>query len=344
MIHPLFVGVATMPLSYVIVLLARRYALLHNVMDSPNPRSSHSIPTPRGGGISIAVTSLMAILLLTATDRVTIGIGLALFAGGCAIAVVGWLDDRHRLGVGLRLSIHAVSAIWAIVMLGGLPLLRIGPIELASPSVLSPLAAVAIMWVTNLFNFMDGIDGIAGVQTVCMGLGGGSLLLLTGETGLAYCMFILGAAALGFLMLNWHPAKIFMGDVGSGFIGFYIATVAVASENASAVPLLLWVMMMAVFVVDATATLVYRTIERHPWSEAHRTHVYQLAVRSGLSHDRVALTVGAVDCALIGIAYVGMRLPDLAGIIAGMTLAAVFVAWVVLRRRFQARLGAESET
>jgi Fuc2NAc and GlcNAc transferase len=151
-------------------------------------------------------------------------------------------------------------------------------------------------------------------------------------------MFALGAASVGFLILNWHPAKIFMGDVGSGFIGFYIATVAVAAENMSAVPLLLWVMMMAGFVVDATATLVSRTIKGYPWSEAHRTHVYQLAVRSGLSHDGVALIVGVVDCVLIGIAYLGMLRPEQAGAMALTTLAAVFVAWLWLRRRLQSKV------
>ncbi len=308
------------------------------VLDIPNHRSSHTIPTPRGGGLSIVVISLAVVFVLIVSHRLPVKTGFALMLGGGAVALVGWLDDKHHLGVRLRFAVHLASAVWALAMLGGLPSMRIGSVTLTSPVILSCLAVVGIVWSANLFNFMDGIDGIAGVQAACVGLGGGVLLTLSGHTGLAYCMFALGAASVGFLALNWHPAKIFMGDVGSGFIGFYIATVAVASENASAVPLLLWAMMMAVFVVDATATLVYRTIKGHPWSEAHRTHVYQLAVRSGLSHDRVALIVGVVDCVLIGIAYLGMRQPERAGAIALTTLAAVFVAWLWLRRGLQAKV------
>lgn len=336
--RPLICVVITTALSYMIVRLVRRYALSHNVMDTPNHRSSHSIPTPRGGGLSIVVMSLMAVLLLIAFDCLAIRTGIALLFGGSAIALIGWLDDKYHLSLGLRLSVHMASAVCSVMMLGGLPSVRIGSVMFTSPIILSVLAAVGTVWATNLFNFMDGIDGIAGIQTACMGLGGGVLLMLSGEIGLSHCMFALGAASLGFLVLNWHPAKIFMGDVGSGFIGFYIATVAVASENAAAVPLLLWVMMMAVFVVDATGTLAWRTIEGYRWSEAHRNHVYQLAVRSGLSHDRVALIVGIADCVLIGISYLGLRRPDHAGIISVVILAAVSVVWGWLRHRLRAEV------
>lgn len=327
-----------MSLSCVIVAVTRKRAIADGALDIPNHRSSHTIPTPRGGGFSIVVTSLAAVFVLIVSHRLPVKTGFALMLGGGAVALVGWLDDRHHLGVRLRFGIHLASAVWALAMLGGLPSMRIGSVTLTSPIILSCLAVVGIVWSANLFNFMDGIDGIAGIQAACVGLGGGVLLVLSGDTGLAYCMFALGAASVGFLALNWHPAKIFMGDVGSGFIGFYIATVAVASENASAVPLLLWAMMMAVFVVDATATLIYRTIKGHPWSEAHRTHAYQLAVRSGLSHDRVALIVGVADCVLIGIAYLGMRRPERAGAMALTTLAAVFVAWLWLRRGLQSKV------
>lgn len=316
----------------------RRHALARGVMDIPNARSSHTIPTPRGGGLAIVVTSLMATLATTVSGSLPVRTSLALLIGGCAIAAVGWFDDKNHLSIRLRFVVHTMSAACAVIMLGGVQSFRIGPVALSSPIILSAIAVVGIVWAVNLFNFMDGIDGIAGTQTACVSLGGGAMLMLGGETGLAYCMLALGAAALGFLVLNWHPAKIFMGDVGSGFIGFYVATVAVASDRVSAVPLLLWVMMMAVFVVDATGTLICRIVEGHPWSEAHRSHVYQLAVRSGFSHDRVALVVCIVDCLLVSIAFLSMRRPDLASAISVVVLAAVFVAWVRLRRRLQVRV------
>lgn len=324
--------------SYILTSIMRKYSLANGVMDIPNGRSSHTVPTPRGGGLSIVALSLLSVLLLVAGQSLPIKTGLAFLLGGSSVALVGWIDDKYDLGACVRFAVHVASSVWTLMMLGGLPSISIGTTTLASPVILSVLAAVGVVWSINLFNFMDGIDGIAGVQTVCVGFGGGFLLLLSGEIGLARCMFALGAAALGFLVLNWHPAKIFMGDVGSGFVGYYVAAVAIASENASEVPILLWVVLMAVFAVDATATLVYRTINRYPWAEAHRTHVYQLAVQNGLSHNRVSIIVGIVDATLVAIAYLGLRQPEHVAVIARVTLAAVFIAWLLLRRRLRMRL------
>lgn len=343
MVHPLGALIAAAAFSYAVTLAVRRYAVSHNVVDTPNYRSSHSIPTPRGGGLSIAVACLMAVLFLTLSGQIAVGVGCSLLVGGCAVAAAGWIDDRRRLGAGVRLVIHAASAIFALIMLGGLRSLRGSLISVSSPEILSAFACIGIVWSTNLFNFMDGIDGIAGIQTACIGIGGGAILFAIGQPGLAYCMLVLGGAALGFLALNWHPAKIFMGDVGSGFIGFYVAIVAVASENAAALPLLLWVVIMAIFVVDATATLVRRIVRGHSWFEAHRSHVYQIAVRSGLSHGQVVLTVGVIDCVLVGIAYAARQMQDRAGVIATIALMALLLVWALLRRWLMTRFGADAE-
>lgn len=325
-------------ISYVITLKVIRYAMKKGVIDTPNERSSHIIPTPRGGGLSIVLLTLIGTLVIVIAKVLPIKTGLALLIGGSAVGLVGWIDDKRHLGAGIRFLIHMTSSLWAVIMLGGLPPLHMAFINIESIIILFCLATVGIVWSINLYNFMDGIDGLAGIQAVCVGIGSGILLTLYGEISLAYCMYVLGAAALGFLVLNWHPAKIFMGDVCSGFIGFYIAAIAIASCNNSAMPLPLWIIIMAVFIIDATATLIYRIIKRYPIFEAHCTHVYQLATRNGLSHNRVALTVGIIDCILIGIAYIGFMYPTYAGSIMAITLAVVFLAWLLLRHKFKAQL------
>jgi Fuc2NAc and GlcNAc transferase len=195
------------------------------------------------------------------------------------------------------------------------------------------LAVLGIVWATNLYNFMDGIDGIAGGQALCAGVFGGALLLLSGSAGLAAVAFLVAAATAGFLAWNWAPAKIFMGDVGSGFLGFSFGTLAVASENDGGVPLLLWVLLLGVFVVDATVTLLRRTLAGEVPYAAHRDHAYQRAVRSGWSHARVSGWVVAFNLALGVMSVIGWLRPHLLMPLFVGGLMALLIPYVVVERR-----------
>jgi Fuc2NAc and GlcNAc transferase len=291
--------------SYFLTLVVHRYALRHSMIDIPNQRSSHSIPTPRGGGIAIVWTWFTTLAVLLALGRLDLGVGLALLGGGGAVALVGWLDDRYGLSAVLRACVHLGAAAWTVWALGGLSSLNLGVGVLDFGWSGAVLAVFGIAWLTNLFNFMDGIDGLAGSEAVSVGLVGGGLLAVSGHEGLSLAALALAAAAGGFLVWNWPPAKIFMGDVGSGLLGYGFGTLALASERVGAVPVALWMILLGVFIVDATATLFRRMLGGEQWYQAHRSHAYQRAVQSGYSHRQVTLGVLGLNV-LLALVAVGV--------------------------------------
>ena len=211
---------STLSVSCLLTFVVRRYVLRHFLLDIPNPRSSHILPTPRGGGIAIVVAWFVALVILMWLGRLDAWVGVALLGGGGAIALIGWLDDRHHLSAGIRAGVHLVAAAWAVWCLGGLPSLDVGPGVVPLGWLGGAVAVIGIAWLTNLYNFMDGIDGLAAGEAVSVGLVGGGLLAFAGTSGMALAAVSLAAAAGGFLVFNWPPAKIFMGDVGSGLLGY----------------------------------------------------------------------------------------------------------------------------
>jgi Fuc2NAc and GlcNAc transferase len=267
----------------------RAFSRKHGLLDVPNERSSHSAVTPRGGGLAIVVTATVALLALRWFGAIRSDLLLALIGGGIAVAVVGFLDDRHRLPAGIRLAVHVAAALWALACLGGLPPLAIGDRLMNLSWVGHALALLGIVWALNLFNFMDGIDGIAASEAVFVAGGGALLSLVGGWSDLSAGGLVVGAACLGFLRWNWPPATIFMGDVGSGYLGFVIAVMAVAAARDNPVAIWVWLILGGVFFVDATVTLVRRALRGERLHEAHRSHAYQYLVRRWGSHRRVTL-------------------------------------------------------
>jgi len=206
--------------------------------------------------------------------------------------------------------VHFLSAIWALIWLGGPPALQLGTNILHWGSVGYVVGAVGIMWVLNLFNFMDGIDGIAASEAVFIALSGAMLCVyadMRGEVSVASVVF--GAACAGFLVWNWPPAKIFMGDVGSGYLGYVVAVLALTAARKSPGALWSWLILGGVFLVDASVTLVRRLFRGERVSEAHRNHAYQRLARSWKGHSRVTLAVIACNllwllpCAFLAAAY-----------------------------------------
>jgi Fuc2NAc and GlcNAc transferase len=218
------------------------------------------------------------------------------------VALVGFIDDVRSLSPGLRLATHFAAAAWTLTFLNGFPSISVGDLTLPLGPAGVILAGFGLVWATNLFNFMDGIDGIAGVETLSVAGVGGLLLLRTGNLGLGLLALVLAGSALGFLRWNWPPAQIFLGDVGSGFIGFMLAALAIASENSNAVPVLVWAILFAAFIVDATITLV-RRFRGRLWREAHKTHAYQRAVQAGGKHASVTSAIVAVNLLLALLAF-----------------------------------------
>lgn len=324
-------GIATLALVAA-VSVALTYALARLAphvgwIDTPNARSMHALPTPRGGGAAIALCVLGVVLALLWRGDIDMRSGLVLALGGAAVALIGGLDDRFRLQDAIRLPAWFAIAGGSAVLLGGMPTLALGPRVVPLGLVGGILLVLGIVWSVNLYNFMDGIDGIAGTQAVIAAGAGGLMLVAAGAGAWALVSGALAAASLGFLVWNWSPARIFMGDVGSGFIGFVFAIVAVGSERAGGPPLVSWAILVAPFLVDATFTLARRAFRKEPFHKPHRTHAYQLAVQRGRTHRQVSAAYGLMALALVPVAWLAWRVPTLALPLAGTVVLALGLLW-----------------
>jgi len=261
----------------------RRYALSKSLMDVPNARSSHSIPTPRGGGVSIVVT----FLIVLAFSNLWL-----FFIAGFFVALIGWVDDHGHIKSSIRLLVHMVSSVIIVYSIDGLPTFNVFDFEADLGIYGSILAVLALVWILNLYNFMDGIDGIAGIEAITSTVSAGLILWFVFERyAQAELHFYLATASLGFLLWNWPPAKIFMGDAGSGFLGLMLGALMLYSMTYEKEMLWIWLILLAVFIVDATYTLFRRLFRGDKVYEAHRSHAYQFASRKYANHKSVTLSV-----------------------------------------------------
>jgi len=288
----LIVGVGL--LAVILTGFMRRYALSRQLLDEPNQRSSHLVPTPRGGGIAIVMAFFVGGFAAgTSVDPST---AWGFYLAGAVVAMVGFVDDHRHISAWWRLSVHFACAAWILYWLGVPSLYWIdGAIELGAFGVL--LAAFYLVWMLNLYNFMDGIDGIASVEALTVGTGGALVYWLTTGSldgnGLSSAM--LAAAAAGFLVWNFPPARIFMGDAGSGFLGLMLAALSLQAAMVQPVLLWCWLVLLGVFVVDATVSLGRRAVRGARIYEAHRSHAYQHASRELGGHRPVTLWVMAIN-------------------------------------------------
>lgn len=275
--------------------LVRRYALARSILDVPNARSSHTAPTPRGGGVAIVLATLAALPVLAAAGSLPWAALWALGGAGGFVALIGFLDDHGHIAARWRLLAHFAAAAWALAWLGGAPPLFVFGVSFDLGWLGVLLAAVYLVWLLNLYNFMDGIDGIASVEAIAVGVGGALLYALTGHPELAMAPLVLAAAAGGFLLWNFPPARIFMGDAGSGFLGIVLGVLSLHAAWQAPQLLWSWVILLGVFVVDATLTLLRRLLRGEKVYEAHRSHAYQHASRRYGRHLPVTLAVAAID-------------------------------------------------
>ncbi|EPJ2812554.1 MraY family glycosyltransferase [Pseudomonas putida] len=281
----------------------RRYALAKNIIDVPNARSSHSVPTPRGGGVSIVVAFLAALAVMAFQAGAQTDALVALGGAGAVIAVLGFMDDHGHIAARWRLLGHFAAATWILFWLGGLPVLQVFGWSLDLGWAGGVLAAIYLVWLLNLYNFMDGIDGIASVEAITVCLGASLLYWLSGQAGMTALPLLLAAAVAGFLFWNFPPAKIFMGDAGSGFLGIVLGGLSLQAAWQSSQLFWCWLILLGVFIVDASYTLVRRLLRGDKVYEAHRSHAYQFASRRYGRHLPVTLAVTALNlCWLLPVA------------------------------------------
>jgi UDP-N-acetylmuramyl pentapeptide phosphotransferase/UDP-N-acetylglucosamine-1-phosphate transferase len=282
--------------------LVRQWLLRRQILDRPNERSAHAVPVPRGGGIAILL------VLLPAWFYVEPALW-PILAAALLLAAAGWWDDVTGLGAWPKLACQVLAVAAGLYFLGPITGgLLPAPLDLV-------LAGVAWLWFVNLYNFMDGIDGIAGVEAISVGLGLTVIgLWFASFADLATLSVALSGATLGFLFWNWHPAKLFLGDVGSQALGFLIGFLLLrtAAEGGWAAALIL----PLYFLADATWTLVKRLKAGENVMQAHAQHIYQEAVRRGRNHAQVAKAVLIGNIALVLFALgaeMGERSVSLAG-------------------------------
>ena len=320
-------------LAWFLTALLRRYALARSLLDVPNARSSHRLPTPRGGGVAIVVAFLAGLCLAFFAG---LGIGAELFyallGAGLGIALLGFLDDHGHIAARWRLLGHFLASAWALYWLGGLPPLAVFGGLLQLSWIGHVLAAFYLVWLLNLYNFMDGIDGIASVEAICVCLGGAILYALL-ETSLMtdLPLLMLAAAVLGFLLWNFPPARIFMGDAGSGFLGIVLGVLSLQAAWISPVLLWAWLILLGVFIVDATLTLLRRLLRGEKVYEAHRSHAYQYASRQFGRHLPVTVSVAILNLAWLLPLAISVALGWLDGL-AGLVIAyapLLALAWVL---------------
>lgn len=302
-----FVAVACA--SAVLVGVVVAYARRTQWLAIPNARSSHAVPTPSSGGIGIACVFLGMMTILAAARAIDLPLAIACIGGGIIVAVTGWLDDRRQLPAAIRLAAYAAAAVWAVAWIGGMRTFYVGVAIIPLGAFGGVIAFLAILGFSNLYNFMDGIDGLVGSLAVVAGGSLAFLAFLAGAPTVAVMLGLLAASACGFLIWNWHPAKIFMGDVGSVLLGFIFAVTAVASEASQALPSLLWVIILAPVVVDAGFTTIRRAVRGERWWEAHRIFSYQRAVQAGHRHSTVVLGMLALEVVLVGLAITAWTRP-----------------------------------
>lgn len=261
----------------------------NKLVDHPNERTIHAGVVARGGGLVIVIILLIALLVLGVMSG-----RLALFGTVCGLlfawAWLSWWDDRHDLSPQIRLLVQSVLAGLIIFFLGYVDQVIISSDRSISLSVIGALLSwVGIMWFTNLYNFMDGMDGLAAAQTIVGAITIAFWLWHFGDQTLGLACLVLAAASYGFLLWNWHPARVFMGDVGSIGIGAFFAMLFIIAAHRYGFPIISFILLFGLFIFDASVTIVRRVLAREPFWLPHRTHYYQKLAATGMSHDKIVI-------------------------------------------------------
>ena len=327
--------VASLLATFVFTPMVRRYCIRNNLIDQPGPRRSHDRPIARGGGLAVA-SGLLPVLLLAASPN---DYYRGFLAGAIVVVLLGWRDDVHSLPIRMRLSIELLISSLVVLWLGPVAWVRFGGAELHAPWLWTPLAILALVWLQNLFNFMDGSDGLAATQAAFGGAFFAIAFFYDGQPALGWLAAAVAAAALGFLPWNWPRASIFLGDSGSLLLGWSLGFLALAGAITGSVSVWLAFVITSPFVVDATMTLGWRIKRREQWYTAHREHAYQRLIRSGWSHQRVLAALILINGVVIAPAVTMAVLWPWLDIYMALVLGVLQIAaWQLARSRSNGKI------
>ncbi|MFY9074598.1 glycosyltransferase family 4 protein [Malaciobacter mytili] len=271
--------IALLIISFFLTYFIKNYAIKKSLVAQVNERSSHTVPTPHGGGIAIAITWFIGLVYLYFNSQIETNLFYALLVG-FFISIVSFFDDLYELSPKLRLFVQALVAMLGLYFLGGFETLTFGLFDISNFIITNIFAFFMIIWFINLTNFIDGINGYVGSEFIFLSIAG---FLLFGDS----LFLILAMAILGFLYWNFNKAKIFMGDVGSTLLGYNIAIISIYYANNEPSNLWIWIILFSLFWFDATLTLIRRKINKEKLSQAHKKHAYQRLTQAGWSHFKV---------------------------------------------------------
>jgi UDP-GlcNAc:undecaprenyl-phosphate GlcNAc-1-phosphate transferase len=337
----LFTAVASLIISATLTGVIKQAALRFGVVDEPGERRSHTRPTPRGGGVAIVITFFVFMFVALVYQMDITPEILGLIISGLGITLLGLADDIMTLSRNFRLAFWVLITAIAVffgISLNQINLPLIGVIEFG---IFSPV--ITFLWligVTNFFNFMDGIDGLAAGEAISAG---GFLMVVSLRVGNEMVLFssvIILGGALGFMIHNFPPAKVFMGDGGSNFLGFIFAALAVLGGKAESgqIPFVVPVILLNMFLLDGSVTLIKRLPKGKDWLEPHRDHYYQRLIKLGLSHLQVTLMYSSMNVILGGVAYFYLIAADellRAGLLVLSAVPFLFVVIITHRRELR---------
>ncbi len=281
--------------SFALTYFIKEYAIKKSLVATVNERSSHTVPTPHGGGIALAITWFLGLVYLYFTDDIDLNLFYALLVG-IVISLVSFLDDIYELSAKLRLIFQSLVALGGLYFLGGFENLDFFVFSIENQIVTNIFAFFVIIWFINLYNFLDGINGYAGSEAIFLSLSG---FILFNENH----FIVLIVAVLGFLYWNWNKAKIFMGDVGSTLLGYNIAVFTIYYSNQTSENFWIWIILFSLFWFDAIVTLIRRKLNGEKLSQAHKKHAYQRLTQAGWSHYKVTNYSVVVNIILFCLVY-----------------------------------------
>jgi len=281
--------------SFSLTYFIKNYYIKNALVDEVKERSSHTVPTPHGGGIAIALTWFSGLFYLYLAEQIDLQLFSALMVG-TLISLVSFFDDIYDLSPRLRLVVQALVALLGLYFLGGFTELNFFFVTVKNQIVTNIFAFFMVIWFINLYNFLDGIDGYAGSESLFLAI---TAFILFGDN----VFLVLTVSVLGFLLWNWHPAKIFMGDVGSTLLGYNVAIFTIYYANQASSNFWVWIVLFSVFWFDATFTLFLRFRNGEKLSQAHKKHIYQKLTQTGWSHAKVTITAMLLNFLLFSIIY-----------------------------------------
>jgi Fuc2NAc and GlcNAc transferase len=295
----LLIAAGLLILSYIMTFIIMRLALKHSLLDIPNERSSHEIPTPRGGGVAIVISWFIGITSFWYFEFLNDNLYFALLSG-IILAVVSLLDDIFSLPPFIRLLAQFLSSLLALFFIHDISPVSLFGLKIEAQYILFPVAVFGLVWFINLYNFLDGIDGYASLEAIAVSA---AIILFTRDPLGLIIIF----SVAGFLIWNWPKAKIFMGDIGSTQLGFILAVLGIYYHNTYQLSIFQWLMLTSLFWFDATLTIFRRWRNNEKLSVAHRKHVYQRAVAFGLSHAQITLFAFGLNVIIFSLTWLSVR-------------------------------------